>query len=317
MDFRSLQYFVTVAQELNFTRAAERLNMSQPPLSNQIRDMEIDLGTQLFIRGKRHLQLTEAGQILYRRSLQILELSEKTRMDITSLGQELSGRLTLGTVEGRAPFLAARWIAGFRDEFPLVTFHIRNGSSDDVIDQLYRGVIDLAIIAAPYDREHLNGITVGTFPWIALIPKNHPLALREGDSIPLADLAGEPLIIPERRSRAQAIERWFSSIGKEPTVIASLSSYLDAVALVEQNIGIAIFPQTASAPNPDVEEKIITDPTKIARFVLVRSKAQEPSGLVQAFLDYVQDFMDEDMAHSERFKNARDDYDIPEDADLL
>ena len=78
MDFRSLQYFIAVAQELNFTRAAEKLQMSQPPLSSQIKALEEELGVQLFIRGKRRLTLTEAGTLLLQRAVQMMELSEKT-----------------------------------------------------------------------------------------------------------------------------------------------------------------------------------------------------------------------------------------------
>ena len=90
MDFRSLQYFITVAQELNFTRAAEKLQMSQPPLSNQIKALEEELGVQLFIRGKRRLTLTEAGTLLLQRAIQMMDLSEKTRRDLSSLGSELN-----------------------------------------------------------------------------------------------------------------------------------------------------------------------------------------------------------------------------------
>ena len=83
MDFRSLQYFIAVAQELNFTRAAEKLQMSQPPLSSQIKALEEELGVQLFIRGKRRLTLTEAGTLLLQRAVQMMELSEKTRRDLS------------------------------------------------------------------------------------------------------------------------------------------------------------------------------------------------------------------------------------------
>ena len=127
MDLRSLHYFSVVAEELNITRAAERLNMSQPPLSSQIKGLEEELGVLLFIRGKRHLTMTEAGALLYRRARQLLELSEQTQQEIRSL-DGLSGDLNISLVEGRAPYLLARWIAGFRSEFPLVTFRSRRSS---------------------------------------------------------------------------------------------------------------------------------------------------------------------------------------------
>ena len=139
MDLRGLNYFLTVAEELNFTRAAQRLNMSQPPLSNQIRALEEELGTPLFTRSSRGVQLTEAGKLLYRRASQLLDLAEKTKEEVSSLGLGLSGTLCLGSVAGLAPFLAAKWLSGFRAEYPLVRFEIANGSSDDVIDQIQRG----------------------------------------------------------------------------------------------------------------------------------------------------------------------------------
>ena len=185
MDLRSLNYFSVVAEELNFTRAAQRLNMSQPPLSNQIRNLEEELGTQLFIRGGRTLQLTEAGKLLYRRAEQILDLAERTQEEVSSLAMGLSGTLCLGSVAGVAPFLAARWIAGFREEYPLVRFEIVNGSSDDIIDQILRGYIELGIIAAPYDSEHLEGIPVGEEPWCAIMAQNHPLASQPEAPLPL------------------------------------------------------------------------------------------------------------------------------------
>ena len=202
MDFRSLQYFIAVAQELNFTRAAEKLQMSQPPLSSQIKALEEELGVQLFIRGKRRLTLTEAGTLLLQRAVQMMELSEKTRRDLSSLGNELSGTICLGMVEGRAPYLAARWIAGFQEEYPLVRYELWNGSSDDVLDQLHRGLADLAVIAAPYDIEHLDGFSVGREPWVAIISRSHPLAAVPGAHVIYTDVwvsMGEPEAVWQER----------------------------------------------------------------------------------------------------------------------
>ena len=292
MDFRSLTYFVTVAEELNITHAAEKLNLSQPPLSTQIRQLEEELGAPLFIRGRRSLQLTDAGRTLYRRAQQILSLAEDTRQEISSLEKELSGKLRIGVTAGRAPYLTARCIAGFSEEYPLVTYSLWNGSSDDVIERLYRDLADVAVIAAPYDSEHLDGIPVGTEPWVALIPAAHPLAQRKGNRIPLKKLSGEKLILPERSSRQESIMRWFSTAGIEPVVAATLTDYTAAVALTEQGVGIAIMPQTTYTPNHHLVSKLITGPSKIASYVLVWRKDRPLSGLPEVFRDYVKDEME-------------------------
>ena len=111
MDLRTLQYFVIVAEELNITRAAEKLHMSQPPLSAQIKNLEAELETELFIRGKRRLSLTESGKLLYRRAKGILSMAERTRAELISLSRGMSGIISIGLVEGMAPDIAAVWFA--------------------------------------------------------------------------------------------------------------------------------------------------------------------------------------------------------------
>ena len=289
MELRTLHYFTVVAQELNITRAAEKLNMSQPPLSNQIKALEEELGVQLFIRGKRHLELTEEGGLLLRRAVQIQELADKTRQEIASLREGMTGVIYLSMVEGRAPFLAARWIAGFREEFPLVRYNLWNGSSDDVLDRLHKGLADLAVIAAPYDTEHLEGFPVGREPWIAMLHPDHPLAQTVGDTIPLSSLAGEPLIVPSRKSRMDAIRRWFGEVGVEPHILCEMSNYMDAAALTSQGVGISIFPQTVDVSNGLVVSKVVIQPSRQVEYILVWNRGQPPSGLTREFIHFVQE----------------------------
>lgn len=298
MELRTLHYFTVVAQELNITRAAEKLNMSQPPLSNQIKSLEQELGGQLFIRGKRHLELTEEGALLLRRALQIQELADKTRSEIAGLREGMTGTIYLGMVEGQAPFLAARWIAGFRKEFPLVRYNLWNGSSDDVLDRLRKGLADLAVIAAPYDTEHLDGFTVGREPWAAMLYPEHPLARTEGDAIPLSSLVKEPLIVPSRKSRIESIRRWFGEIGAEPCILCEMSNYMDAVALTSQGIGVSIFPQTTSASNGLVVSKVVIKPSRQVEYILVWNKGQAPSGASREFIRYIEDCLEERQASS-------------------
>ena len=317
MDFRSLYYFVTVAEELNITRAAAVLKMSQPPLSNRIKQLEENLGTTLFIRRKRGLQLTSTGKILYKRARQVLELADHTREEITNYEKELSGHLMIGGVEGRAPFLIARWIAGFREEFPLVTYTIRSGGSDDILEQLQRHLIDIAVIAAPYNPEMLNGFSVGRQPWVAMIPRGHPLAMKEGNEILLSDLQDQPLIVPERRSRVEAIERWFAEEKLNPRMVCRCSNYINALALVEQNVGICIFPQSSYVPGNYMTTKMIADSPKYAEYMLVYTKDHPLSELAESFRDYVKDSLEEGKDESSGPEGRKDEFSLPEDATFL
>ena len=225
---------------------------------------------------------------------QILELADKTRQELADLKDGLSGTISIGIVEGRAPFLVSRWISGFREEFPRIQYSLWNGSSDDVLDRLYRGLVDTAVIAAPYDTEHLEGFQVGREPWVAIIPAGHPLAKAEGKQISLSSLAGEPLIVPSRKSRVDAIRKWFREIGEEPNIICEMSNYLDAVALSERGVGISIFPQTTYTPNALLVTKVITDSERQVEYVLVHSKQLLPSPLINEFLNFVHDSIEED-----------------------
>lgn len=316
MDLRTLRYFTVVAEELNITHAAERLCMSQPPLSNQMKALEEELGTKLFIRGKRQLQLTDAGRLLLLRATQILDMTEKAQHEVMSLEGGMSGTINLGIVEGRAPFLTARWIAGFKEEFPNIKYSMWNGSSDDVLDRLRQGLVDLAVIAAPYDTEHLEGITVGRGPWVAIMSRSNELA-GGSDTIPLNSLAGKPLIVPSRPSRIDAIRAWFAEADAEPNIICTLSNYLDAVAMSELDIGITIFPRTTYTPNDLLVTKIITDPAKQIEYVLVRMKNREPSDLMTEFINYVRDTEDTTAADPDFSEILKNEYVPPEGTPYL
>ena len=316
MDLRSLHYFVVVAEELNITRAAERLNMSQPPLSSQIKGLEEELGVQLFIRGKRHLTITEAGLLLYRRARQILELSAQARQELQSI-EGLSGELNISLVEGRAPYLLSRWIAGFRSEFPRVAVHLWNGSGDEVSERVLRGLADLALVATPYNAEQLEGFPVGREPWIAMMSREHPLAAEEGQFLPLQKLVGQPLFIPNRRSRAEAIRAWFAEIGEEPSIAGDLSNYIDAVALSEQNAGICIYPMTTYNVSDLIVTKIITESARQVEYALVWKRSDRPHDLRQEFINYVQDCMEAERLGTQPYRMPEREYFPPEDTKYL
>ncbi|MBO5544584.1 MAG: LysR family transcriptional regulator [Oscillospiraceae bacterium] len=316
MDLRALRYFVVVAEELNITRAAERLNMSQPPLSSQIKGLEEELGVTLFLRGKRHLTITDAGTHLYRRARQILELSEQTQQELLSL-EGLSGELNISLVEGRAPFLLARWIAGFRSEFPRVAIHLWNGDGDEAMERLHRGLADLALIALPYNAELFEGIPVGREPWVAMMSIRHPLAQETGDFLSLQKLVGQPLYVPSRRARVDSIRAWFHELDAEPVIAGNLSSYIDAVALAEQNAGICIFPMTTYNESDLVTKKIITESARQIGYALIWKKNERQKELQKEFIYYVQDCLEDERKGTQTYLLPEREYIPPEDTAYL
>ena len=293
MDIRSLQYFITVAEELNITKAAEKLHMSQPPLSTQIKGLETELGTQLFIRGKRRLKLTESGQLLYRRAKEILSLTDKTKSEIHSMGEGMRGTISIGLVEGMAPDIAAEWFAGFLSMHPNIRFRILDGSTDDLLEKMRSGLISLAVITSPCDHSLLHSFHVGEERIAALMNKSHPLAENGGNEIRISDLSGENLIVPSRKALIETIYRWFKEAGIEPKIVCEMDSYLDAAALAGRMVGISIYPRTAYIPNDSLVFRELEGEDKRMEYLFVWRKGHPLLSIEEYFIDFVKEMVKE------------------------
>jgi len=289
MELRHIKYFLTLAEERNFTKAAEKLCIAQPPLSRQIKDLEEELGTELFVRTSRGVSLTDAGIRFQQYALQIDMLAGESIDSIKEMKQGLQGTLYIATVEGRAPELLAKWIADFHQIYPNVNFNLWNGNSDDVIQRLKNGLSDIALIAGPYDNEDLPGIKVFDEPWVAMISSEHPLARKAGGVISLSELADSELIIPSKQSRLQEITGWFSAINKKPRVVCRLAHMLDAYELAANNVGIAIYPAAADryCDRTKVVIKKIVEPEVTASYYIVKYKSKEFTHLTKEFWNFV------------------------------
>jgi len=287
MELRVLKYFVAVAEELNITKAAEKLNISQPPLSNQIRALEDELDTVLFIRGKRHLQLTESGQLLYRHAKEILSLSEKTSSEIKLMGKGMNGTISIGLVEGSAPDIASKWIESFIHKYPDVRFRIMDGNSDELIERLRSGLINLAVITSPYDQTLLNGFKVGQEKMTAFMSLDNPLASLPGDTVDLKDLKDQPLIVPSREAINNMIYKWFKEIDSEPRIVCKMDNYLDVAALAGCNIGISLFPRTSYVLNQRIVAKEIVNSGRYVEYMFVWLKGKPLPITDETFIDHV------------------------------
>lgn len=289
MDIRTLSYFVTIAEELNITKAAEKLCMSQPPLSSQLKALEEELDTTLFIRGKRHLQLTESGKLLYRHAKEILSLVNKTSEEIRAMGKGMRGKISIGLVEGSAPIIASSWIETFLSKYNHVEFLVVDGNSDELIAKLRSGLIDMAVITSPCDNTLLNSFKVGQEKMTAFMSKDNPLAKLPGNTIELAELKDKPLIIPSREAMNRMITKWFKEIHAEPKVVCRMDNYLDVAALAGRNIGISIFPKTSYILNETLIAKEIINPAREVEYLFVWLKNKPLSLLDEAFIDHVKD----------------------------
>lgn len=290
MELRHIRYFLAVAEELNFTRAAARLCIAQPPLSRQMKDLEEELGAKLFIRGPHALQLTEEGMVFKQYALQVLDLVEKSAEDIREMKRGLQGTLYLASVEGHAPHLLSGWIAGFHKKYPDVQYNLWNGNSDDVNNRVMKGLCDLAIIMEPYNAEGLEAVRVYKEPWVAMIPPEHPLALEPGEVISLEKLAPYDLIIPSRQSRLQEINGWFEMSGITPNIRCRIAHTLNAYELTEQGVGIAIYPASAGdiASRNAICIKRLENPSVTASYVLIWNKNRQMPHVAKEFLKYIE-----------------------------
>lgn len=234
MDIRVLNYFVTIANEKNITRAAEKLLITQPTLSRQIKDLEEDLGVVLFRRSSRELQLTEDGQYLYNRALEILSLVNKTEENLTRKG-EIAGDLTIGAAESASLDLIARASESLTSLYPQVRLHFRSGNSDAVYEGLDQGILDFGLIfgnQVPHKYQSL--VLPRKDRWSLIVPQGHDLADRE--VVSLADAITYPLIVSAQTDQDHSI---FTGLG-DYRIVATYNLLYNAGLLVKAGVGIAI-----------------------------------------------------------------------------
>lgn len=289
MELRHIRYFLAVATELNFTKAAKKLAIAQPPLSRQIQDLEEELGVKLFDRKPHALQLTQEGMLFKQYATQVLDLVNKSTEDIREMKQGLQGTLYLASVEGHAPRLYAEWISQFHKLHPHVQYNLWNGNSDDVVNRVMNGLCDLAIIMEPHNAEGVDSIPVYSEPWIAMLPADNPLAQQKGATVNLSDLAPYELIIPSRSSRMEEINEWFHDTSFRPIIRCRIAHLLSAYELTRLGVGITIYPASASdiANMSDVCIKEIVNPSHTASYVLIWNKYHQLTHVAQEFLSFV------------------------------
>lgn len=208
MELRLLRYFLTVAKEQSFTKAAEQLHITQPTLSRQMAAFEKDLGITLFIRNGKKISLTDEGILLKRRALEILNLEERTLEELKGKEEVVEGTITIGCGEFAAVETLAKICKTYKEKYPLVQIVLHTATADAVYEMMNKGLVDIALFMEPVDTEGLDYIRITDCDhWCVGMRPDDPLA--EKEFIKKEDLIGKPLILPERMNVQSELANWF------------------------------------------------------------------------------------------------------------
>jgi DNA-binding transcriptional LysR family regulator len=244
MELRHLRYFIAVAEELNFTRAAEKLHMAQPPLSQQIQQLEAELGFQLFRRTKRTVTLTEAGKIFFQESRKILLQVDRA----IQLGQQTSrgelGQLTIGFVSSASHNVVPAILQAFRTLHPAVKLELREMTTNEQLQRLREGQIDIGFIRPPVE-DGINSEIVFREALILALPETHAMA--KCDRVELRSLKDEPFILFPRALAPGLYDRIISfcqQAGFSPIAAQEAIQMQTIVSLVAASMGVAIVPES-------------------------------------------------------------------------
>ena len=239
IETRLLQYFLTVAQELNITKAAEALYITQPTLSKQMMELEQQLGKQLFIRGKRRLTLTEEGEYLRDRAREILDLLDNTESAFHTQEQTLRGHITIGCGETIAMDKIAEIMAGFHNRHPDVQFHTHSGDADMILERLDKGLVDMGLLLGPMRQEKYDYMNIHAKDIYGLLmPADCELARQE--AVNIDQLKSLPMIMAEQTFSGHQDLEWFGTDHSVLGVVATYNLIYNATFLVEHGIGYAL-----------------------------------------------------------------------------
>lgn len=244
MELHTLQYFLTVAQEESFSKAAKVMHVTQPTLSRQIALLEKSLGVTLFQRSTRSVVLTDEGMLLRRRAEELLSLAKKTEQELTQQDGEIEGTITIGAGEMDEFGIVADCIKSFSEQHPKVHYNIVSGSADYIREYLERGLIDIAMLMEPVDGGKFETVPLPSIEkYVVLMRSDDPLASL--DEIQQKDLKGKIQIVPLRR--VEAHKRWMGRYYDENNFRYTVNLPNNAAILVAKGLGYLITVKGMSA----------------------------------------------------------------------
>lgn len=236
MDIRVLQYFLAVAREQTISGAAEALHMTQPPLSRQLKELEEELGKQLFVRGSRRVVLTKEGMLLRKRAEEIVSLVEKAKAEVSAPDGSISGDITIGGGETEGMRTIVRTVQRVQEQYPGIRFHFVSGDGYDVTERLDRGLIDFGTLIEPFDISRYDYLRLPRpDTWGVIVRGDHPLARLE--RIRPEDLRDVPVIVSRQMAQEDGLSGWLGHSGDKLRVVVTGNLVNTLVLAVEEGVG--------------------------------------------------------------------------------
>ena len=245
MKLHFLRYFVVLAEELHFGRAASKLAITQPPLSSAIKSLEQELEVQLLIRDSKHVELTQAGVAFLEEARQILEQVARASSVAKIVAKGMSGRIEIGVTGSLIYREVPEIVRQFNIEMPSVDVVLREMSSADQLNELLRGQLHAGFVNAATAPPQLASLPLGEDEFVLCLPEDHPKA--QGDTVDLKQLADERFVMfsrdvaPANHDNVIAI---FSRAGIHPKTIHAARQWLTIVAMVANGLGVSLVPRT-------------------------------------------------------------------------
>ncbi|UMZ35680.1 LysR family transcriptional regulator [Priestia megaterium] len=280
MELRQLQYFIAVAEELNFSRAAERVKITQPPLSLQIQNLEKELDIVLFYRNKRQVKLTDAGKLFYTEVCKIFNHLERAVEDAKRTQHGEIGAIRVGFVGSATYDILPSILREFRNLYSEVEVHLFEMSTPMQLEALHEGEIDIGVLRPPVNDEIIHTEIVSTVPCVLAVPKQHPLLKIK--NVSLSDLKTYPFVMLSRKTWSNLYDEILGLCN--PIIQQEALEFQTVIGLVAAKLGIAVVPQSAvNLHTQDVVYLDLDDQLPVASMGIAwRQKDQSP--LVQSFI---------------------------------
>ncbi len=289
MEFHQLRYVCAIADTGSFSRAAERCQVAQPSLSQQVLKLEGDLGTKLFDRLGRSIRLTEAGRAFLPHARSILSQMETARSSIADKVADVRGSVAVGVIPTIAPYLMPRYTTAFTKKYPEAKLRIVEETTPILIESLRDLSIDLAILALPLRHKNLELFPICTEPLFAVLPKNHPLAAAE--SLALKDLRGESLVMLRDGHCFRDLSIAACTHARvTPRIAFESGQFSSLFGMVSAGVGISLVPEMAIDRNAGCRYVRLSDARATRTIVAAVLRGRSFNRVQQAFLSGVTNY---------------------------